>query len=531
MVAKITVAPPAGAPAATNAPELTVSELANALKRTVEDRFGHVRVRGEISNYRGPHSSGHAYFSLKDAGARLDAVIWKTAFAKLKTRPEEGLEVIAVGRITTYPGKSAYQIVIDSMEPAGVGALMALLEDRRKRLLAEGLFEASAKKPLPYLPTVIGVVTSPTGAVIRDILHRLRERFPRHVLVWPVRVQGDTAAAEVAAAIAGFNMFGPGGIAARPDVLIVARGGGSLEDLWAFNEEIVVRAVAASAIPVISAVGHETDTTLIDFVADLRTPTPTGAAEKSVPVRVDLIAQIADFERRRAGATRRGLDRTRSMLDNVARVLSARDRILELPRQRTDRNAERLDAAMRRMASTQRQRLARAAQALALHTPIAEFRKQTERALSLQRHFDRIAAERIVQRRRDQVETLGARLRTARNARTAPAIRDGRRAILVSQSRLRQALARAVAIRRADLDRESKLLASLGYMNVLARGFALVRAGLDGPPVKHASDVKPGIALDIQFADGSVAARAEGAKRPRRTAPERGGGGGQGSLF
>src|SRR5712671_1918752 len=239
-----------------NIPEWSVSELSAALKRTVEDAYGFVRVRGEISGYRGPHASGHCYFALKDEGARIDAVIWKGTFGRIRFKPEEGLEVIATGRLTTYPGRSSYQIVIDSLEPAGVGALMALLEAR--------------KQLLPYLPDVIGIVTSPTGAVIRDILHRLADRFPRHVLVWPVRVQGDGSADEVAAAIRGFNALPQGGAIPRPDLLIVARGGGSIEDLWSFNEEIVVRAAADSMIPLISAVGHETDVTLIDFASDRR---------------------------------------------------------------------------------------------------------------------------------------------------------------------------------------------------------------------------------------------------------------------
>ena len=321
--------PPGG-----NAPELSVSELANALKRTVEDRFGLVRVRGEVSNYRGPHSSGHVYFSLKDATARLDAVIWKGAFARLRIKPEEGMEVVATGRLTTFPGKSSYQIVIEALEPAGVGALMALLDERRQRLAAEGLFDAARKRPLPFLPRVIGVITSPTGAVIRDILHRLSDRFPRRVLVWPVRVQGETSAAEVAAAIAGFNALQADSAIPRPDVLIVARGGGSLEDLWSFNEEIVARAAAASAIPLIAAIGHETDTTLIDFAADLRAPTPTAAAEKAVPVRVELIEQIATLARRLAGAERRLLDNQASRLASFRRLLASPDQALATPRQR-----------------------------------------------------------------------------------------------------------------------------------------------------------------------------------------------------
>ena len=273
-----------------NIGEYSVTEISHALKQTLEETFGHVRVRGEISGFRGPHSSGHCYFSIKDEGAKLDAVIWRGNFSKLRAKLQEGLEVVATGKITSYPGKSSYQIVIENIEPAGVGALMALLEERKTQLAAEGLFDAARKKPIPFLPNLIGVVTSPTGAVIRDILHRLSDRFPRHVLVWPVRVQGETSAAEVAAAIVGFNAM-----ADPPDLIIVARGGGSLEDLWGFNEEIVVRAVAASDIPLISAVGHETDTTLIDFAADLRAPTPTAAAERAVPVRAELLAELASL--------------------------------------------------------------------------------------------------------------------------------------------------------------------------------------------------------------------------------------------
>ncbi len=268
---------------ASNVAEYSVSELSGALKRTVEDAFGHVRVRGEISGYRGPHSSGHAYFALKDDKARLEAVVWRGSFGKLAFKPEEGLEVIATGKLTTFPGSSKYQIVIEAMEPAGAGALMALLNERRLKLEAEGLFAAERKRPLPFLPRVIGVVTSPTGAVIRDIRHRIADRFPLHVLVWPVRVQGETCGSEVSAAIEGFNAIPPGGKIPRPDVIIVARGGGSLEDLWGFNDEAVVRAAAASDIPLISAVGHETDWTLIDHAADRRAPTPTGAAEMAVP--------------------------------------------------------------------------------------------------------------------------------------------------------------------------------------------------------------------------------------------------------
>ena len=281
-----------------NIPELTVTELSTALRRTVEEAFGQVRVRGEITGYRGPHSSGHCYFALKDDNAKIEAVIWKSTFVRLRMRPEEGLEVIVTGRLTTYPGQSKYQIVVEALEPAGLGALMALLEERKKRLAAEGLFDAARKQRLPFLPEAIGVITSPTGAVIRDILHRLGDRFPRRVIVWPVRVQGDGAADEIAAAIRGFNALPPDGPIRRPGLLIVARGGGSLEDLWSFNEEIVVRAVAAGRIPLVSAVGHETDVTLIDFAADVRAPTPTAAAEMAVPVRADLAVRVDGLGRR-----------------------------------------------------------------------------------------------------------------------------------------------------------------------------------------------------------------------------------------
>ncbi|MBN9263146.1 MAG: exodeoxyribonuclease VII large subunit, partial [Hyphomicrobium sp.] len=269
----------AGRAGASNNPELTVTELSNAIKRALEDNFGFVRLRGEISGYRGPHASGHCYFALKDDKSKIEAVIWRGVFQKLRFKPEEGLEVIATGKVTSYPGSSKYQIVIEALEPAGVGALMALLEERRRKLAAEGLFAEERKRPLPFLPRVVGIVTSPTGAVIRDMLHGFEERYPAHVIVWPVRVQGETSAKEVAAAIRGFNGLPVDGPIPRPDVLIVARGGGSLEDLWGFNEEIVVRAAAESAIPLISAVGHETDWPLIDLAADARAPTPTKAAE------------------------------------------------------------------------------------------------------------------------------------------------------------------------------------------------------------------------------------------------------------
>ena len=443
-----------------NAGEYSVSEIAQALKRTLEDTFGHVRVRGEISGYRGPHSSGHCYFSIKDEGAKLDAVIWRGSFGRLRAKMQEGLEVIATGKITSYPMKSGYQIVIESIEPAGVGALMALLEERKKKLTAEGLFDAARKRPIPYLPKVIGVVTSPTGAVIRDILHRLNDRFPRHVLVWPVRVQGDTCAAEVAAAIAGFN-----DMARKPDVIIVARGGGSLEDLWGFNEEIVVRAAAASAIPVISAVGHETDTTLIDYAADLRAPTPTAAAEKAVPVRADLVAEVARLDARMQGGLRRGMDERLTRVRSAGRALPRPDELLALVRQRFDSASGRL------------------AQALKANT--------REHGARLQRVAPRL--------------TL-APMRTL--------IVNERRSLDLSGRRAAQALSRLVAFQRQRFDGVAKLADSLSYKSVLQRGFALVRDE-KGKPVHHAGDVKVGAALRLEFADGEVKVREDSPKQGR----------------
>ncbi|MFM9827284.1 MAG: exodeoxyribonuclease VII large subunit [Sphingomonas sp.] len=328
-----------------NAAPMSVSALAQALKRMVEGEFGHVRLRGELSGVKRA-ASGHIYLSLKDDSAVIDGVIWKGAAAALGFAPQDGVEVIATGKLTTYPGRSKYQIVIERMALAGEGALMALLEKVKARLAAEGLFDSASKQPLPYLPRVIGVVTSPTGAVIRDILHRLADRFPSHVLVWPVLVQGDGAVAQVAAAIAGFDALPPGGAIPRPDLVIVARGGGSIEDLWAFNDEAVVRAIAACSIPTISAVGHETDTTLADFAADVRAPTPTAAAEMAVPVRGELAALIVELGLRADRSVRRGATRARERLGALARLLPRREALLGPQRQRADDWGARLDRAL-----------------------------------------------------------------------------------------------------------------------------------------------------------------------------------------
>ena len=328
-----------------NVAEYSVTELSMALKQSVEERFGFVRVRGEISGLKRA-ASGHVYLNLKDDKSVIDGVMWKGISGNLSFRPEDGLEVICTGKLTTYPGRSKYQIVIERMEPAGAGALMALLEERKRKLSEEGLFDTDRKQSIPYLPEVIGIVTSPTGAVIRDILHRLSDRFPRHVLVWPVLVQGEGAAAQISAAIDGFNDIDGNGSIPRPDLIIVARGGGSLEDLWAFNEEVVIRSVANSRIPLISAVGHETDTTLIDYVSDFRSPTPTAAAEKAVPVREDLVYTVSDFETRLEKAIRRHFNERYQKVESLGRGLPKPSDLLALSTQRFDELADRLPRAL-----------------------------------------------------------------------------------------------------------------------------------------------------------------------------------------
>jgi exodeoxyribonuclease VII large subunit len=467
----------------TNAPEWSVSDLAQALRRTLEDAFGHVRLRGEISGYRGPHGSGHVYFSLKDADACIDAVIWKSAFSRLRFKPQEGLEVIATGKVTTFAGKSKYQIIVESLEPAGVGALMALLDERRRKLAAEGLFDAARKKPLPFLPRVIGIVTSPTGAVIRDILHRLSDRFPRHVLVWPVRVQGETSAEEVAAAIRGFNALGEDGPAPRPDVIVVARGGGSLEDLWGFNEEAVVRATAESRIPLISAVGHETDTTLIDHAADRRAPTPTAAAEMVVPVWADLLRAVAELGHRQRACALKGLEHRRTALRSAARALPSPDALLGPQRQRLDLATARLKPALARLARIDETRLAALAQGLARHAPVAMLREAVARLAAW-------GGDRPEAALRRQLRTKAERL---------PPLAE----------RLGRTVALALERRRQKLSGAGQLLESYSYKSVLERGFALVRDP-DGKPIRRAAGVRPGEALAIEFADGIAHATADG---------------------
>src|SRR5436190_4670476 len=395
-----------------NLVEFTVSELSAALKRTVEDAYGYVRVRGEISGFKGRHGSGHCYFALKDESAKIEAVIWKSALARMRIKPEEGLEVIATGRLSTYPTKSTYQIIVEALEPAGLGALMALLEQRKRQLAAEGLFDEARKQLIPFLPSRIGVGTSASGAVIRDILHRLADRFPRPVLLWPVRVQGEGSAAEIAAAIEGLNGLPESGPLRRPDLIIVARGGGSLEDLWSFNEEIVVRAAAASMIPLISAVGHETDITLIDFAADRRAPTPTAAAEMAVPVRLELVAQIADLGRRNVACWHRGIENRRRELSALLRAWPSAEALLSTPRQRIDAAAERLPRALNANAQIHWTRYSRVCVRLTPQMLRTRIVRDGERLRTCGERTAR-AAFVFVERRGERLDNLATRLRVA----------------------------------------------------------------------------------------------------------------------
>jgi len=336
--------------------EYTVSEISAAVRRCVESTFGQVRVKGEIFGAKRA-DSGHWYLSLKDENAVLSAVCWRGVAAALPVKIEDGVEVVATGHLTTFASKSSYQLVISQLEIAGEGALLKLLEERRRRFLEEGLFDASHKKKIPFIPSVIGVVTSPAGAVIRDIIHRVSDRFPCRIIVWPTPVQGEGAADKIAAAIRGFNALPPQGNIPRPDVLIVARGGGSLEDLWAFNEESVIRAVYDSEIPLISAVGHETDTMLIDYASDLRAPTPTGAAELAVPVKSDLLVRLAAFNERSVNAVNRLLLEFRQRLDGLERGIPNLRQIAAESQQRLDERVERLNVALDNFLQLKEQKL------------------------------------------------------------------------------------------------------------------------------------------------------------------------------
>ncbi|UTW54876.1 exodeoxyribonuclease VII large subunit [Kordiimonas sp. SCSIO 12610] len=433
-----------------NIAEYTVSEISGALKRTVEDRFGYVRVRAELSGVKRV-SSGHCYFALKDESSVLDGVMWRGNVSRLSFVPEDGLEVVCSGKLTTYAARSKYQMVVDAMEPAGAGALMALLEERKQKLASEGLFDPSRKVPIPFLPRKIGVVTSPTGAVIRDILHRLSDRFPSNVMVWPVLVQGEGAAEQVSQAIAGFNAMENG----RPDLLIVARGGGSIEDLWSFNEEVVVRAVAASQIPLISAVGHETDTTLIDYAADLRAPTPTAAAEKAVPVKVDLEFSLTDLGRRLS------VQKTK-MLEDRKQAIVALARALPKPKDILGMNSQKLDDLSERL-------------------PMALLNSTRQKSILLGRLSGSLSSGKLQQ-----------------------AARFNRERLLSASSRLRPISARLLTEKKDRILVAARMLASLSYQNVLNRGFAMVKND-SGNIVKTHEGLKIGDKGEIVFASGSVA--------------------------
>lgn len=464
----------AGPQAGSNLPELSVSDLSQALKRTVEQAFDHVRLRGEISGFKRA-ASGHMYMALKDTDAVIDGVMWRGRAGSLNFQPEDGVEVIATGKLTTYPGRSKYQIVIDHMEPAGAGALMALLEKRKAALAAEGLFQSDRKRALPFLPKTIGVVTSPTGAVIRDILHRLSDRCPTHVLVWPVLVQGDGAAAQVAQAIEGFNAIPKGGNTPRPDVLIVARGGGSLEDLWAFNEEIVVRAAANSAIPLVSAVGHETDTTLIDYASDKRAPTPTAAAEFCVPVLSDLFYTIEDFNRRLIGATNRQMAHHRTHLEGLARGLRGPADILALKTQRLDDMSERLSRA-----------------------PQAKLDRARSKVMELSASLKPRLLQTDLRHKQDRLGTFQTRL-----TRLAPSLMEPRAQALASVTEtLDAAVLDSLTDAHHALTIQSRVLESVGYTSVLKRGYTVVRDAA-GQPVTQAADLTDGTTYGIEFGDGT----------------------------
>ncbi|HEX5379394.1 MAG TPA: exodeoxyribonuclease VII large subunit [Phenylobacterium sp.] len=480
---------PESAEADGNARPYSVSELAFALKRTLEDAYGFVRLRAELSKVTF-HSNGHVYLTLKDERAAIDGVVWKGSVRNLSVRPEQGLEVVVTGKITTYPAGSRYQIVIETMEAAGVGALLAQLERLKARLQAEGLFEASRKQALPPMPAVVGVITSPTGAVIRDILHRIRDRWPCRVIVWPVVVQGEAAAAQVRAAIEGFNALGEGSAVPRPDILIVARGGGSVEDLWPFNDEQLARTVAASAIPLISAVGHETDTTLIDFVSDRRAPTPTAAAEIATPVLAELRGLTLDLASRLHRAGGRLVEDRRGRIETLQRSLARVPDLLELAEQRFNHAKSRLGAALERNIAAHRTELIRAGSRL---TPTLLQRPQA------------VQSERL-----------------------------GRLVV-----RLQPAMSRGLDRAGERLQSLSKLYASVDPSAPLKRGFARVHRA-DGSLVREGASLSAGEGVRLVFADQARDAVIEGtptaapspppkpaAKPARTTAPPSN----QGDLF
>lgn len=501
-----------------NAPEFSVSEISGAVKRSIESEFSYVRVRGEVGRVSRP-ASGHIYMDLKDDRAVLAGVIWKGRAQALAQRPEEGMEVIATGKLTTFPGQSKYQMVIEDIAPAGAGALMAMLEKRKAMLAAEGLFAPERKRALPFLPEVIGVVTSPSGAVIRDILHRLRDRFPRKVLVWPVAVQGAACAGQVAAAIKGFNDMNIGGALPRPDLIIVARGGGSIEDLWGFNEEIVARAAADSEIPLISAVGHETDTTLIDFVSDRRAPTPTAAAEIAVPVRMELLAWTEEQGARLSRSATQALTLRDQRLRDLARGLPNTETLLDVPRQRLDYLTERLPAALRTATAQKKLKLSESAGSL---RPQVLTRKIAEERRHVAQWGERLepALGRTVL---DKSRVLDRATQGLRPKDLADQIMRRRERFETLARRLSDRAQRDQAERVARLDGLDRLRETLGYKETLKRGYAVVRAGAQ--VVTTAAGAKEAGALEIEFSDGTFTVGGAAKTKPKPKAPD------QGSLF
>ncbi len=480
-----------------NAPEFTVSELSGAIRRVVEGEFGHVRVRGEIGRVSRPRS-GHIYLDLKDDRNVLAGVIWKGTVTRLRTRPEEGIEVVATGRLTTFGGQSRYQIVIEDIQLAGVGAMMAMLDRRRKALETEGLFARDQKKPLPFLPNVIGVITSPSGAVIRDILHRLRDRFPRCVLVWPVAVQGESCAPEVTRAIQGFNGLAVDGVIPRPDLLIVARGGGSVEDLWGFNEESVVRAAAASDIPLISAVGHETDTTLIDFAADHRAATPTAAAELAVPVRLELVARVEGFGARQVRAMEQALNLRRQRLADLGRALPRPAALTAMASQRLDLWCGRLSKALAEAVQHRRIKLV---QTTSLLHPATLSRSLVHRRHRLSQAGGRLSPglHRSLRDLRRGLERCTARLRPTVSLRETE-----RRRIACAQiaARLEAAALTKINGCSARLGELERLRQTLGYAATLRRGYAVVRG--NGVVLTTKAEAEANAFLEIEFIDGKM---------------------------
>ncbi len=478
-----------------NAPEFTVSEISGAVKKTLEQAFGRVRVRGEIGRVM-KAGSGHMYYDLKDDRNVISCNTWKGQVAGLGVLPEEGLEVIVTGKVSSFGGQSRYNINVDSIEVAGEGALMALLEKRKKAMQAEGLFAEERKKPIPYLPEIIGVVTSPQGAVIRDILHRLRDRFPRKVLIWPVAVQGKDCAPQVTNAINGFNALTPGGALPRPDLIIVARGGGSLEDLWGFNEESVARAVAASDIPLISAVGHETDTTLIDFVSDYRAPTPTAAAEKAVPVRLDLMATLDSYDSRLTRALSSNVARRKERLRDLSRALPKKTDLTDRANQRLDTAVMRLPTALTSAIQVKRVQLERKAAPL---RPSILAQKTNQMAARLERAEGLLG--RALNTRADQARArlnqTTSRLRPAQLSRD---IRQSNDRLDRANHALASAATRQTRAWKDNLSRLDRLRETLGYQATLERGYAVVRAG--ETLVTSKAQAKEAGALEIQFKDG-----------------------------